>query len=68
MQLKQYLARKKITQADFAKQMEVSQGAVSQWLSGESRITAERALEIEAKTKGAVKRYELRPDLFAKAA
>lgn len=68
MYLKKYLERKKLTQAQFAKQVGVSQGAVCQWISGKSRITAERAKEIEEKTKKAIKRHELRPDLFSKAA
>lgn len=36
---------------------------VSQWLNGEP-ITADRAVKIEKKTKGEVKREDLRPDLF----
>lgn len=42
----------------------VSQGLVWQWLNGKTRITAERALDIEQKTSGSVSRYELRPDVF----
>lgn len=46
----------------------VSQGAVWQWINGKQRITAERAIEIEEKTGGAVTRSELRPDIFGPVA
>lgn len=42
----------------------VTQGAVSQWLNAKVRITAERAIKIEAATGGAVTRADLRPDVF----
>lgn len=51
-------------QTAFAERIGVSQGLVWQWINGKTRITAERATEIEQKTDGAVKRHELRPDLF----
>lgn len=68
MDIETYLKHKGISQAEFAKHMGVTQGAVWQWISGESRITAERALEIEKKTGGEITRQELRADLFGKAA
>lgn len=43
----------------------VSQSMVSHWLKGRERITAERAIQIEQATAGAVTRADLRPDLFA---
>lgn len=42
----------------------VSQSLVTHWLNGRKAITAERALQIEQATGGAVKRAELRPDLW----
>ncbi len=38
--------------------------AVAQWAVGETRITAERASQIERVTRGVIRRSELRPDLF----
>jgi len=64
MDLAEYLRSKELSQDDFAKQLGVTQGLVWQWLSARTRITAERALEIEAATAGAVSRHELRPDVF----
>ena len=62
MDLANYL--KTTTQSDLAKKLGVSQGLVHQWLSGKTRITAERCIEIEEVTGGLVNRQELRPDLF----
>ncbi len=42
----------------------VSQGLVWQWLNGKTRVTAERAIDIEEKSGGVVTRYELRPEIF----
>ncbi|MBN6743555.1 helix-turn-helix domain-containing protein [Acidithiobacillus sp. MC2.1] len=39
-------------------------GLVSQWITGRTVITAERAAQIELSTNGAVTRAELRPDIF----
>jgi DNA-binding transcriptional regulator YdaS (Cro superfamily) len=52
------------SQAALAAALKVSPMAVSKWVSGRSRITAERACEIEEVTRGAVTRYDLRPDIF----
>ena len=64
MELADYLSSKQISQDDFAKRLGVTQGLVSQWLTARTRITAERALEIEKATGGAVTRHELRDDIF----
>lgn len=60
MKLKNYL--EETTQAELADDLKVTQGAISQWLS--SRIPAERVLQIEKATNFAVKRHEMRPDLY----
>ena len=52
-------------QTAFAAKLGVSQGLVWQWMNGKTRITAERAIQIESATEGAVTRAELRPDLYA---
>lgn len=64
MDIPAFLAAKGLSQEAFAKQLGVSQGLVWQWLSGKTRITAERAKEIEDATEGAVTRQDLRPDIF----
>lgn len=68
MDIRDYLKKHDLSQDDFAKSIGVTQGLVWQWLEGRQRITAERALEIEEKTKGEITREELRPDLFRKSA
>lgn len=40
-----------------------SQGSISNWIR-DGRIPAEHVLPIEKATKGAVSRYELRPDIY----
>ena len=72
MKLAQYLEQEKLTQEEFGKRVGagVSQGLIWQWLewltdpARGTRITAERAIEIEAATGGQVTRHELRPDLY----
>lgn len=66
MTLKKYL--ESTTQAAFATKLGVSAGLVSQWVTGETRITAEKAVAIQEATGGAVKARELRPDVFGRAA
>ncbi len=53
-----------VTQASFAKELGVSQGLVWQWLNGRTKITPERAKQIEQVTQGAVTRHDIWPDLF----
>lgn len=72
MKLSAYLAKERLSQAEFARRVGsgVSQGMVWQWLkwlddpASGTRVTAERAGEIEAATNGEVTRHELRPDLY----
>lgn len=67
MDIKTYLKKHECSQQEFADKIGVSQGLVWQWLEGHTRITAERALEIEEKTRGEIKREDLRPDLYGQA-
>jgi DNA-binding transcriptional regulator YdaS (Cro superfamily) len=68
-----YLDRNNLTQEQFAKQIGVSQGLVWQWIERwhnpkkGTRITAERAKEIEEKTRGEITRSDLRPDIYPPA-
>lgn len=67
MKIDRYLDRTRKgapTQEDFARRLGVSQGLVWQWINGRTRITAERAIQIEAATAGEVTRHDLRPDVF----
>ena len=68
MCIPEYLKKKKLSQQEFATLIGVSQGLVWQWINGKTRITAERAKEIEVKTKGDIKRHDLRSDVFERAA
>ena len=47
-----------------AKQLGVTNMAISQWLT-RGRVPPDRAIQIEAATHGALTREELRPDIFA---
>ncbi|MEX3628444.1 MAG: YdaS family helix-turn-helix protein [Burkholderia sp.] len=66
MDLKTYLQQ--TTQTDLAHRLGVTQGLVHQWVTGKTRITAERAVEIEKATGGQVTRQKLRPEIFGTAA
>lgn len=70
--LEAYLETHGISQEEFANRFapKVTQGLVWQWLTWlrnpkkGTRVTAERAVEIESITAGEVKRGDLRPDLY----
>lgn len=69
MDIRTYREEQGLSQAEFAARFSpplapVSQGLVWQWESGRQRVTAERAIEIETATNGAVTRHDLRPDIF----
>lgn len=51
------------TQKDLAEACGVSQQAVHKWLNGKSRVHPKLVMLIVNLTKGAVKAYEIRPDL-----
>jgi DNA-binding transcriptional regulator YdaS (Cro superfamily) len=52
-------------QTGLARACGVKQAHVWNWLRRDKRVSAETAIQIEAATKGAVTREELRPDIFA---
>jgi len=60
-----YMKSNNLTQQAFAEMVGLTQGTVSQWLKGQTRVSAENARLIERATSGAVKAAELRPDVFA---
>lgn len=59
-----YLKAQQLTRAEFAAQLGVTPGAVSQWFTGLLPVSPARARQIEEITGGAVTRIDLRPDLF----
>jgi DNA-binding transcriptional regulator YdaS (Cro superfamily) len=63
MKLRSYLMQKGLGQRQFARMLGVTQGAVAHWLAGRIPVSAERAMQIERLTGGAVTAAELRPDL-----
>jgi len=52
------------TQAEFARACGISQGLVSQFLSGHKRPGWKTCQKIEKVTNGRVTRYQLRSDIF----
>lgn len=68
MELADYLEENGLSQEAFAKSVDVTQGAVSQWLTGATKISPEIAKKVERVTAGKVRREDLRPDIFGKAA
>jgi DNA-binding transcriptional regulator YdaS (Cro superfamily) len=61
MDLKTYF--KTHSQVEFARQIGVTTGAVSQWANGLNAVAAERCPAIEQATGGLVRCEELRPDV-----
>jgi len=51
------------SQADMARALGVTPGAVNQWISGQTALSAERCLLIEEYTQGKVTCEDLRPDV-----
>lgn len=63
MTLSDYLKTADISQAAFAARLGVTQGLISQFVLGVLKPTAERCIQIELETGGAVTCEELRPDI-----
>lgn len=64
MRLKHWLAAKRGRTTWLAKQLGVLHPQISKYAHG-TKVPAERAVEIERATEGAVSRSDLRPDLWA---
>lgn len=63
MKLKNYLKQTGTSQREIAEKLaargvRVSQGLVSQWINGETRITLQAAVELEQITSGSVTVYD----------
>ncbi len=69
MKLDEYLNKNGLSQAEFGKKLTppVSQGLVSQWINGGTRVTLDNALEIERVTDGSVTVRDC-AEMFQKAA
>jgi DNA-binding transcriptional regulator YdaS (Cro superfamily) len=66
--LRQYIEKRGLSQKAFGDLVGVSQGMVSQWLTGARPISPESAKAIEERTHGAIRRHKLRPDIFSRRA
>lgn len=62
--LKAYREKQGLSPAEFAKQLGVAEVTVRSLENGTRNISPERAKMIEEATKGALKRTQLRPDIF----
>lgn len=63
MSLKTYLSKERGTASRLARALGVSAVTVHEWTTGKKRVPAERCVEIERATDGAVTCEELRPDV-----
>jgi DNA-binding transcriptional regulator YdaS (Cro superfamily) len=61
MTLKEYLKAAKAS--ELARQINVPQASLSQWIHGVRRVPLERCIAIEKATKGAVRCEDLRPEI-----
>lgn len=66
--IKAYREKHSLTQRELADKLGVSQNFISKAELGERFFSHQKATEIEKKTKGALKREQLRPDIFGDAA
>lgn len=60
-----YLEKHRISQQDFADKVGVSQGLVSQWIKGRSRVTPRLAPIVIRETEGELTREALFPELYS---
>lgn len=51
------------SQAEIAKRLDITPGAVSQWFNGHCPVPAMRCIQFEMATSGAVSCEDLRPDV-----
>lgn len=64
MDLKTFLEKSGVSQAELARRIGVTPSFISQWMTGHRPIPAEQVLPIEQATGGEVQRHELRPDIY----
>ena len=63
--IKEYLKENKISQTAFANMLGCTQGAVQKWASGDLKVGADRALQIDAHKGINLTKEQLRPDYWA---
>lgn len=63
MTLKTYTSNKRGLATELAKKLGIPTTLISQWANGVRQVPAERCLEIEKATLGAVRCEDLRPDI-----
>lgn len=56
-----------VSQKEAGNLLNITQPAIHKWMTGKSKPSAKHAIAIERATKGAVTRYDLRPDVFGPA-
>lgn len=66
--LREYREKHNISCADMAKKLGVAESTLRSLENGTRTITAEVCRDIEAVTRGEVKRVQIDPDIFGKAA
>ncbi|HDR0673388.1 TPA: helix-turn-helix transcriptional regulator [Pasteurella multocida] len=64
MQLDQFLAERNLTQVDFAKSVNKTQGFISHYLTGRHKLSAATTLEWARATDYTVTPHELSPHLY----
>ena len=64
MTLSEYLKAKKLTQAEFAALVGVSQSLVGHWVNDRYKPSPKSCKDIERVTNGLVARHEANPDIY----
>jgi DNA-binding transcriptional regulator YdaS (Cro superfamily) len=62
-----YLKKNNLSQRELAEKLGVSQGLISQWLTGRARPTPEMTPLIEHVTKGQLTREHLFPEMYGRS-
>ena len=64
MTLNEWLHEAGISQAELAKRLEITQGAVSHWLTGRNTMPGELVIKVSKLTGYQVRPHDLRSDLY----
>ena len=64
MKLDEWLHESGVSQAELAKRLELTQGAVSHWITGRNTLPAELVLKVARVTGYQVRPHDLRSDLY----
>ncbi len=66
MKLRKYQRLHGFTNSELARHLGITRQRSSEFLLGKRKVSPRLARQIEARTHGAVTRYELRPDVFGR--